>query len=270
MLRKIVVLVVLIGLFFSTVLHVYADADSASANDIKIMVDGNMISMDVMPITTPEGRILGPARHIVEALGATVEWDGKITVTITKNMESGKNRIIILTVGKSEAIVDGALKTFDTKSVVMIEKYGIAYAEQSVELAENFMNIIHNVDYMTSNEMDFRNNLSQYVHPDDEFNIDYWFDKVKGNKISSSRSFVSDLSLVYVDSRACIRIRGTLKIVIDNCTDTIKAYGKEFKLGACIEQDVEVVIYRVLPKVFSFNVGDVVWLGSARYTVCPR
>ncbi len=71
-------------------------------------VNGSPYVLDAPPLVA-EGRTLVPVRFVSEALGAKVTWDAaarRITVT-----DAGK--VIVLTLGSSQAMVDGEVRTID-------------------------------------------------------------------------------------------------------------------------------------------------------------
>ena len=77
-----------------------AAAAAAGEQAIKVEVDERLLAFDVSPFVE-KGRVLVPARTLFEALGASVEWDGKSkTVTAEKD-----DTVIKLTVGNKIASV---------------------------------------------------------------------------------------------------------------------------------------------------------------------
>jgi hypothetical protein len=66
------------------------------------------MSFDVPPVLE-NGRVLVPLRHIIEVLGATVQWDGETqTITATRG-----NTVILLQVGNSMAYINGSAFSLD-------------------------------------------------------------------------------------------------------------------------------------------------------------
>jgi uncharacterized repeat protein (TIGR02543 family) len=75
-----------------------------------IMVDGKQYAMDTAPyINADAGRTLVPVRFVSEALGAEVDWLGETRQVMIK--DDGKE--IILTIGSTEVLVNGAQQTID-------------------------------------------------------------------------------------------------------------------------------------------------------------
>lgn len=77
-----------------------ASVATATAVEIKVTVDGEALLFDVPPMII-QGRTMVPVRGVLEALGATVEWEGTTqTVTavkedITITMEIGKSYLTV-------------------------------------------------------------------------------------------------------------------------------------------------------------------------------
>lgn len=71
----------------------FSMANQAQAAEVKVLVDGKALSMDVKPVLE-NGRTLVPLRAIFEALGANVDWDGK-TRTITALKANTNIKLVI-------------------------------------------------------------------------------------------------------------------------------------------------------------------------------
>lgn len=91
---------ILLVLFLSYSIHAFA-----YEGDIKIFINGNELKVSEKPIIE-NGTTLVPMRNIFEALGMTVEWDGK-TQTVTG---IGNQATIKLTIGSKIAYVNHAEK----------------------------------------------------------------------------------------------------------------------------------------------------------------
>lgn len=89
--RIILILSLLMGL---------ASVAVANPAEIKVTVDGKALTFDVPPMII-QGRTMVPVRGVLEALGATVKWEGTTqTVTavkedITVTMEIGKSYLTV-------------------------------------------------------------------------------------------------------------------------------------------------------------------------------
>ncbi|MCX7746653.1 MAG: stalk domain-containing protein [Clostridia bacterium] len=89
---------------------------NTTTGEIIVKVDGvQMVFKDAKPFVNKESRTMVPIRFISEALGATVNWDGK-----EKKVEINYNtRKIIIKIGESKATVNGEVKVLDTKASVV-------------------------------------------------------------------------------------------------------------------------------------------------------
>jgi uncharacterized repeat protein (TIGR02543 family) len=80
--------------------------------DIKTMtVDGARVTLDA-PAALLEDRTLVPLRALVEHLGGTISWNAKTRQVILKT----RGTTMILTIGKSTALVNGKLLAIDPKN----------------------------------------------------------------------------------------------------------------------------------------------------------
>lgn len=79
----------------------------------KVLLNGNYLTFSQPPINI-SGRILVPMRGIFEALGAKVDWDGRLRLVTGTFHE----RIIRLTVGESVAKVDGSEVKLEVPAVI--------------------------------------------------------------------------------------------------------------------------------------------------------
>lgn len=87
----------------------------AGTNDIKVIVNDKVISMDEKPfIENSTGRTFVPIRFVAEALNATVDYESTTKkITITKG-----SKVIQIFVGKKDTIVNGKKGTSDTAPVI--------------------------------------------------------------------------------------------------------------------------------------------------------
>ncbi len=89
-------------------------AQPAQATEVKVLVDGKALTMDVKPVLEAN-RVLVPLRAIFEALGAEVGWDDK---TRTVTAARGNNRIQLV-IGNTTALKDGARVTLDVPARII-------------------------------------------------------------------------------------------------------------------------------------------------------
>lgn len=82
--------------------------------EIRVFIDGKLLISDV-PGMIIEGRTLLPLRSILEALGATIGWDG-ITRTITATKDE---TALILVVGNKEVLLNGNKQTIDVPPLII-------------------------------------------------------------------------------------------------------------------------------------------------------
>lgn len=87
-------------------------AVQASTGEVRLVVNGAEVNTDVPPVLE-DGQTLVPIRALSEGMGYAVVWDESAqTVTITGD------RVIILTVGRREALVDGEARSIDVPPVI--------------------------------------------------------------------------------------------------------------------------------------------------------
>lgn len=84
-----------------------------AAAALQVSIDGHTLETDVPPVID-EGRTLLPVRAILEALGATVDWDAANQVV----MAATPTDQITLTVGSTTATVNGHAKTLDVPAQI--------------------------------------------------------------------------------------------------------------------------------------------------------
>jgi flagellar hook assembly protein FlgD len=88
-------------------------ADSQLA--VKVTVDGERVDFKGAPPQVQGSRILVPVRGVFEKLGASLTWSPK-SQTVTAVKADGKR--VIVTVGKSDATVDGQVANVGTPPIV--------------------------------------------------------------------------------------------------------------------------------------------------------
>ncbi|NPV28115.1 MAG: hypothetical protein HPY58_00380 [Firmicutes bacterium] len=139
------VLVLLTAMLVAGLLNITVAPAAIATPDkqaIKVEVDNKLLAFDVSPFIE-KGRVLVPARTLFEALGASVEWDGKSkTVTAEKN-----DTVIKLTVGSkiasitqrgvTQVVLDAPAKIVNGRTMVPLrlisEAFGakVAWDDQS-------------------------------------------------------------------------------------------------------------------------------------------
>ncbi|WP_341479127.1 exo-beta-N-acetylmuramidase NamZ domain-containing protein [Heliobacterium chlorum] len=82
---------------------------------ITVWVDDRSVPFDRAPYIDSHDRVMVPLRAIVEALGATVDWDASNSqITVRKG-----NVLSQFTVGSTTALFNGVLKAMDTSPVIL-------------------------------------------------------------------------------------------------------------------------------------------------------
>jgi hypothetical protein len=82
-------------------------------------VNGTTLALDTNPLVVPVirlGRTLVPVRSVVQALGGEAAWDDK-TQRVTLTLGEHK---IVLTIGKSVAVVDGESVSIDAADMKVV------------------------------------------------------------------------------------------------------------------------------------------------------
>lgn len=87
---------------------------NVSAQNISVELDANKLEFDVPP-TNIDGRVLVPVRTILEAMGATVLWNGD-TKTVTSKLNS---TTVIITIDSCEMRVNGEKKVIDVPAKII-------------------------------------------------------------------------------------------------------------------------------------------------------
>ena len=91
-----------------------ASAGASSGEGISVVIDGKFVEFDQPPIIQ-DGRTLVPFRAILEAMGASVDWD-EATQTVSAALDEN---IVILTVGSNKAEKNSMIFTLDVPPVIM-------------------------------------------------------------------------------------------------------------------------------------------------------
>lgn len=85
---------------------------------LRLIVKGQNVEFDSEPYIDANDRLMVPVRAILEALGATVDWDeAERTVSI-----SGQGHTLLLKIDSTRAVVDGGQRTMDTCPVIKNER----------------------------------------------------------------------------------------------------------------------------------------------------
>lgn len=113
MLKRFVLMIFAFALLFVSGNFTYA------GDAITVKVDGQAaVFPDAQPYINEDGRTMVPVRFLSSALGASVDWSGKMRLV---SIMRGKERIALI-VGESEATVSGEKSTvkkqFDTRAVI--------------------------------------------------------------------------------------------------------------------------------------------------------
>lgn len=104
---------------------------------IQVIVNSQPISFEVQPEMDQAGRVLVPMRGIIEALGATVDWDGtQGKITVTKGNDSSS----IFMIGMPAAIIRGQTMTLDVSPRIKNGRtlVPVRYVAESVGAAVNW------------------------------------------------------------------------------------------------------------------------------------
>lgn len=89
-------------------------AATQTADTIKLVVNGSEVKTDVPPVII-EGRTLVPLRAMLEAVGASINWD-EATQTVTAQKDATTIKLII---GNSSAYVNGTQKSLDVPAQII-------------------------------------------------------------------------------------------------------------------------------------------------------
>ena len=87
---------------------------TADGQDIKVYLDGELLSFDVPP-RIEQGRTLGPLRAIFEAMGATVDWDQSSQIVTATRQEV----IVQLPIGSKSPTVNGIVWPLDVPAKIV-------------------------------------------------------------------------------------------------------------------------------------------------------
>lgn len=100
---------------FLSLATIFPTVAFASVQPISVVVNGSKIAFsDAQPFVDGNGRTQTPAKYIGEALGATVEWDGKAQ----KAIFTFGSKELVLFIGKNYYEVDGQTKQMDTTAML--------------------------------------------------------------------------------------------------------------------------------------------------------
>lgn len=108
---------ILCGILSATLLITSAVIPVIAAEDIKVMLDGTVLSFDVPPQIIND-RTMVPMRAIFEALGATVDWSSD-TKTITAKKE---NTTVITSIGNKTISVNNSLSEIDVAPCIIDDR----------------------------------------------------------------------------------------------------------------------------------------------------
>jgi hypothetical protein len=117
------------GILFGSTSLVMAENKTIEAfyNNIKLIVNGNEITMDTEPCIIG-GRTFVPARFVAEALGASVSWDEtNNSVIVTSNSPSSLSSTT--TKGVTSTLMSTTTNTTTVNNYNVIEKDGIKYID---------------------------------------------------------------------------------------------------------------------------------------------
>jgi len=107
-------LLLMLMLMLAVLLNVTPMVQASAADDIKVLVNGKALVLDVPPIIE-DGRTLLPVRAIAESLGATVDWDfvaRRVGVILNKD-------VVSLIIDSKDAYVNGQLKRLDVPARIV-------------------------------------------------------------------------------------------------------------------------------------------------------
>lgn len=187
-----------------------------AGSPIRLIVNGNDVESDVPPQVI-NGRTMFPIRPLVEALGATVEWDGvNNTATVTGGVEVGVVPTdlepvdlkpideVRTTVIKedNEAIREDKKEDEDVENTVVEEKNDI-----KTYLKDGYIFTIENgVEYIPISWIDSKIDSKQYFMG---FNSGYKKVAVKYNKYpgrpnDKDETVLKDIPLKIFNGRTCI------------------------------------------------------------------
>ena len=87
----------------------------SAASEISVTVDGKaVIFPDAKPFIDENGRTLIPVRFVTESLGATVEWN-----EVYQEVKIKKDNVnISIMINDKDIVVNGRIKTMDTKAII--------------------------------------------------------------------------------------------------------------------------------------------------------
>ena len=87
---------------------------NVSAQNISVELDANKLEFDTPP-TNIDGRVLVPVRAILEAMGATVLWNGEAR-TVTSKLN---DTTVVMTIDSAQMKINGKTKTIDVPAKIL-------------------------------------------------------------------------------------------------------------------------------------------------------
>ncbi len=87
---------------------------NVSAQNISVELDANKLEFDTPP-SNIDGRVLVPVRAILEAMGATVLWNGEAR-TVTSELN---DTTVVMTIDSCEMKINGKIKTIDVPAKIL-------------------------------------------------------------------------------------------------------------------------------------------------------
>ena len=90
---------------------------NVSAQSISVELDANKLEFDAPPVNI-DGRVLVPVRAILEAMGATVSWNGDTKTVISKL----NNTTVVMTIESNVMTVNGEKKTIDVPAKIIDDR----------------------------------------------------------------------------------------------------------------------------------------------------
>lgn len=90
---------------------------NVSAQNISVELDANKLEFDTPPVNI-DGRVLVPARTILEAMGATVLWNSE-TRTVTSKLN---DTTVVMTIDSSQMKINGEKKNIDVPAKIINDR----------------------------------------------------------------------------------------------------------------------------------------------------
>lgn len=107
--KRIVLFIVVIAVLITGAVNIYGDSD------LRVKVNEKVVEFpDIQPFIDENNRTQVPVRFVSEALGAKVEWNGKLrVVTIKKGTD-----VIVMRIGENRAVKNRTEYQLDTKVIM--------------------------------------------------------------------------------------------------------------------------------------------------------